>query len=106
MWVLFYHGKRIGFFVFHERLDGERWREDKSDYRVVNWILTAGESWPGVPSYKFQTFEEQDEIMQIIKFALACYYGVGEAPRHGVEARFHDILKSRIAKGFNIAKQL
>lgn len=106
VWVLFKGDKRIGFYTEQETIEGEDIKADKSDFKIINWILSVGESvGTHTGTYKFQSIEEEREILDILKAALSQYDSdVFIKPKHGVEARFHKMLESRIAKGFNIAK--
>lgn len=105
-WVLFKGDKRIGFFTDQETIEGENIKADKSDFKMINWILSVGEDIPPQAGpYKFQSVEEEREVLGILKDALSRYDSNALVkPKHGVEARFHEYLEIKIARGLMLAK--
>lgn len=106
-WVLSFYGKQIGIYIWQEKIDEKKYKtgQGKSDYRVVNWLLSVGEGIPPVSRpYKFQSANEQDEILAILTDAFSCYDGINERPKQHVEVRLHRILQNRIERGRLLAQ--
>lgn len=101
VWVLHYHGKKVGLYMWREKNDSP----NSTTPSITNWLLSVGEYIPpATPSYKFESVQEQDEILAVIQEAFSSYDGVSEEPNASIKVQLHPILRNRIERGEMLVK--